>query len=269
MTDHRSEQDNVQCRECGLEILATARICGYCESYQSHWRNELRYFANIAGIFTVIGTAAFFSITLAPSMRQSLFWKDHIEVVKVDGHVVTVANAGDGNVFLFEVVLEGPDPQGLSLEVNDTLPAGAVLQVDGNRSFHLDSDDGFAAGEQFDARVLSDTDPLWGRALAEATWAYETTTEAGLSDMSCFQLVPLSTGGNYWNRLVRMRGEQPTTISVGGRVRGFSLGRGEAFESPFTAEALIIHWFQRTGPGERHWQTDEPLEEGRLRCELY
>ena len=266
MTDHQPDQPMAQCRECGMEILAAARICGYCESYQAHWRNELRYFANIAGVFTVIGTAIFFSITLGPSLRLALFWNDHVEVVSVDGDEATIANAGDGNVFLYEIVFDWPDGRGWARTINDTLSAGSVMRLTGEfdyHHYHLVSDADFEQSEAVALRVLSESDTLWTRALSEAEWAQNRG-----EDMPCFEIVAVTRGGNFWSRYVRLRGSEPTTVPLNGRVRAFSLGRGEVFETPFTIDALLVFVFYETDGTDRDPETGQPYPPGLLLCEV-
>lgn len=218
----------VSCRECGMEILPSARVCGYCECYQTRWRNELRYFANIVGVFTLIGTAVFFSITLAPSLRLALFWTDEVAVLRVDGGNLTLANSGDGKVFIYEVVFSFPGADALTHTVNDTLSPGEVLQIEG-KEYHLASDESLAEGNPpYRLQILSETDSLWSRAAVEAAWEwYERTGDA--VDVSCFQIIPVSEGGNYWNRVRRYVGDDPSSVAIEGQVRGFSLGRARAF----------------------------------------
>jgi hypothetical protein len=51
----RQEQANVwtkACIACREPILPDATLCIYCKSDQSPWRNELRYWAAVAGIFS-------------------------------------------------------------------------------------------------------------------------------------------------------------------------------------------------------------------------
>jgi hypothetical protein len=246
----------IPCRECGQEILETARVCGFCESYQARWRNELRYYANITGIFTFIGTAIFFSITLAPSFRRAVSWEDRVEVLRVDGGQFTLANAGDGNVFIYEIVLDWPTGV-LTRSVNDTLGTGTILQMEGNR-YHLYSDDALMNAESEYLRVLSRSDTLWAQADSGAFWDVNIPLPSGDYDLSCFQIIPLSRGGNYWNRVERFLGREPSSVPLEGRVRAFSLDRGRIFESRFEVEGLLFHVIERTRGGE-----------GLLTCEVY
>jgi hypothetical protein len=272
----------VPCRECGMQVLPDARVCGYCESYQARWRNELRYFANIAGIFTVIGTAIFFSISLAPTLDQALFWTDEIAVLRVDGGNMTLANAGDGKVFIYEVIFRVPGDDPLVHAVNDTLSPGTILQIEGGGFSLLEFDGGLERGDApWNRRLLSADDPLWSQATQEAVWEFYDSgyphpeTGERVQEIDCFQVVSVSEGGNYWTRATRHLGRSPGAVAVEGMVRGYSLHRGAPFETPFQARGLV---FEITGlteagathdEGEIHPLTGDPIPEGLPLCEVF
>jgi predicted nucleic acid-binding Zn ribbon protein len=50
------------CVACGETIPVGAAMCGKCNEYQSTWRNELRYWAAIAGFLAVLGSGAVYMV---------------------------------------------------------------------------------------------------------------------------------------------------------------------------------------------------------------
>ncbi|MFC1791950.1 hypothetical protein ACFL0I_05775, partial [Gemmatimonadota bacterium] len=162
--------------------------------------------------------------------------------------------------------------------VNDTLSPGKVLKIDGRDATILSSDGALEDGVGWQAhRLLSTSDPLWSRAVTEATWeVYQwRTAEEGGPEFSCFYVVPVSRGGEYWTRANVFLGSEPSSMVVEGKVRGYSLHRGTAFESPFSVEGLVLHvsGLTRAGvshqEGEVHPVTGEPIPEGVPICEVF
>jgi hypothetical protein len=56
-----------QCIACQESILLNATLCTHCKSDQAAWRNELRYWAGVVGVFALIASGVAFttSITVA------------------------------------------------------------------------------------------------------------------------------------------------------------------------------------------------------------
>src|SRR5262245_54019590 len=44
------------CIACGTAIAQNLTVCPTCKEYQSRWRNELKYWAAMAGLITLIGS---------------------------------------------------------------------------------------------------------------------------------------------------------------------------------------------------------------------
>ena len=131
--------------------------------------------------------------------------------------------------------------------------------------YHLESDVSFDEYEKRGWRVLTESDSLWSMALDEAVWPHNRWDDS----FPCFEIVALMRGGHFWNRYVRVRGFEPSTLPVVGRVRGFSLAKGSQFETPFSIEALTVFVGERTKAGDVDPATGEDLEPGLLACEVF
>ena len=71
-------QSCVACRE---PILRGAAVCKICKSDQAKWRNELKYWAGVAGILTLVASGIAFTTSLGFQLWQRVF-----------GHEVTITN---------------------------------------------------------------------------------------------------------------------------------------------------------------------------------
>jgi len=49
------------CIACGHQISKAAKVCNECGAHQEPWRNEVKYWAGVAGLITLIGSGLAFS----------------------------------------------------------------------------------------------------------------------------------------------------------------------------------------------------------------
>jgi hypothetical protein len=125
-----------KCIACKNYIPKEANICQGCGSYQNIIKNELKYLANIAAIFAVIGAALAYLINTAPSIKKVLFWNDDIRVISLNtDDKITIGNYGDGDVYLdhlhIHVKSERKNQIHLrKIEINDVLSPGKFLTKD-------------------------------------------------------------------------------------------------------------------------------------------
>jgi hypothetical protein len=122
------------CIACGSELNKGAAVCHACASSQRFWRNELRYWATVAGVFSVIAAMIGYSINVAPEIRKTLLWQDNIEILQFsetgDGAKISIANIGDGPVWVEKLSFQAGGSFAQHLDVARTIQPGDVLNED-------------------------------------------------------------------------------------------------------------------------------------------
>ena len=100
-----------ECKVCGAQIEAIASVCNQCLSYQAVWKNHLRYIANVIGILTIVSGVIVFIISMAPEVRKAIIWRDEIQILSFNSiKAVSIANLGDGEVFVSHIQIESDMP---------------------------------------------------------------------------------------------------------------------------------------------------------------
>jgi hypothetical protein len=106
----KSTSDKVQCIECKENISRAASICIHCSSFQKRWKNTLKYIASIIAIVVVTGTFLVWLVSMLPSIRKIICWKDDVRVIGLNSLGSTiVGNFGDGPIFLSHILVELPE----------------------------------------------------------------------------------------------------------------------------------------------------------------
>lgn len=91
----------MKCIECKSEIPDGASLCSTCNSFQSRWKNWLKFWATVVGVFVVLAGLCTYILANIEVIRKTLFWNDKISVLSLDsGRHIAVSNAGDGDVFV-------------------------------------------------------------------------------------------------------------------------------------------------------------------------
>jgi hypothetical protein len=72
-----------QCIACREQLAAGAAICSKCREYQSRWRNELKYWAAMAGIIALAGSAVIVATGYLKSAKNYI-WPADIVVLDYD-----------------------------------------------------------------------------------------------------------------------------------------------------------------------------------------
>jgi hypothetical protein len=100
-SEKRRESNQAECIACKGALAPGASLCLHCGSFQSGWKNDLRYWATLVGLVAFISTAVAYLFSVGPEIRKTFAWEDRIKVLDVilPGFIV-VANTGDGNVFV-------------------------------------------------------------------------------------------------------------------------------------------------------------------------
>lgn len=70
-----------KCVACRESILTGATVCKVCKSDQAQWRNELKYWAGVVGVFTLVASGVAFTASVGFQLWQRLF-----------GHEITLTN---------------------------------------------------------------------------------------------------------------------------------------------------------------------------------
>jgi hypothetical protein len=120
-----------KCIACRQLILVDATLCVHCKSDQSPWRNELRYFAGVAGIFTLIASGLAFTTSLGFQIWQRIFGHE-LAITNVDPFGRTVVWNLTGNpIYLRTINITSEYPKNdLVWEVHQTIPANKEVDVE-------------------------------------------------------------------------------------------------------------------------------------------
>jgi predicted nucleic acid-binding Zn ribbon protein len=99
-----------RCIACSEPVAISARICSKCKEFQSKWRNDLRYWAGIAGLFVLIGSGLLFS---AGAIRSGIdYWlppKPIISELNSFGRL-SLINMSNQNIWLKHLEIRSTEP---------------------------------------------------------------------------------------------------------------------------------------------------------------
>ena len=119
------------CIACGGELKSGASLCQSCGSSQSFWRNELRYWAAVAGVFSIVAATIGYSINAGPEIRKTLFWNDSIKILRFseseDETALSVVNTGDGPVWIEKLTYQAGGSFKQNIDVARTIEVNGVL----------------------------------------------------------------------------------------------------------------------------------------------
>jgi hypothetical protein len=117
------ENSTKPCIYCGSSIPLSAKLCSVCKSYQSKLRNNLVYFAGIAGLISLLGSAFVYIVSELPNLRKVIAWHDQVKIgsfgaTDTRNFSIAATNIGDGAVILvsIEVYFENGDNAGYPIE---------------------------------------------------------------------------------------------------------------------------------------------------------
>lgn len=124
-SEKRRDSIQIECIACRNGLEAGASLCSHCGSFQSAWKNHLRYWATLVGLVAFIFTAVAYLFSVGPEIRKTFAWEDRIKVLDVilPGFIV-VANTGDGNVFVQKLHWTGNID---NLYSTDTIPINKAI----------------------------------------------------------------------------------------------------------------------------------------------
>lgn len=149
------------CIGCQTLIPEKAKICPECSTRQDARFNNLQIIGTVIGVITAILAFASYIITTVPAVRQTLFWKDNINILSYSDEFVTIGNNGDGDVFMSYIFIQVESTimrRTTTRIINQTIESGKIINVDLK---YLDRHQNFA--------VLSGkTDEEWNNYLMQA-----------------------------------------------------------------------------------------------------
>jgi hypothetical protein len=95
------------CIQCKNEIPQGAKLCTNCGSYQSKFKNHVKYAAIVVGFLAALGTALMHSVSLFPIVQTILFPNPDIEVIGFKSNQrLIIANKGNHELFITHVHYE-------------------------------------------------------------------------------------------------------------------------------------------------------------------
>ncbi len=184
----------------------------------------------------VLGAAAaliVYLIATLPQARRVVAWKEDIRVLQFSSyHNLTLANAGDGPIFLSHIAIEGDVTHPIVKSGKDRFTQTWIANVEiaaGNIAVKPYSDQNVIEAVKL-YRVVSGLDDVaWGRALKAADLA-----ELVISGGSCFIYVVLWNSDPFLLQLRDHLGSSLRTFPAKATLHYFSAGvkRMEALEFP-------------------------------------
>lgn len=108
---HDGDPDLTPCIQCGTEIKTHVSICRFCNSFQEPWRNILRFWGNVVGVFAVVGAAVSFILTNWSEINKVFVTREAVELLGLQasfhGHVsIQLVNSGNTRLWIDTVLLQ-------------------------------------------------------------------------------------------------------------------------------------------------------------------
>jgi predicted nucleic acid-binding Zn ribbon protein len=119
-----------RCIACGEPIFKDASLCKECSSNQKKWRNELKYWAAVAGVLTLVASGAAFTGSLGFQLWQRLFGTE-LAVSEIDPFGKTVVwNLTGDPIYLKTISVRSSAPvTDLTWDVDKTIAARTDIPV--------------------------------------------------------------------------------------------------------------------------------------------
>jgi hypothetical protein len=118
-----------------------ASLCSDCKSYQRIWRNELKYWAGIVGIFALVGSGVAFSFDVGSRLWQRFFGLE-LAISNLDSFGATIIwNFTDKPIQLRILEIKSSAPrENLAWDVYSTISANSSVKIYlreiANKSWH-------------------------------------------------------------------------------------------------------------------------------------
>lgn len=120
-----------KCVACAEPISPEASLCKHCKSDQARWRNELKFWAGVTGVITLIASGLVFTANLGFDLWQRATGRE-IAITNLDPFGETVAwNLSSRPIVLTTVTIVSTAPENrLVWEVHDSIAANGRLPID-------------------------------------------------------------------------------------------------------------------------------------------
>jgi len=98
--------DRRRCDACDMVISSRAIICLHCGSFRAVWKNELRYWSGVVGLFAFIGSAGLFASEFVKTELAQKIGGD-IEILNMDTFgELTVFNNSPTDILIRDVLIK-------------------------------------------------------------------------------------------------------------------------------------------------------------------
>jgi hypothetical protein len=233
--DNDGERDTVKCVECRQPIPAGARVCRNCSSFQVRWKNDLKYISTIVGVLTAIAALIVYFITVMPTLRKNLAWKDHIQVLEfLSNREVVLTNDGDGPVFVSHIAIEASYKTDSGKFFIWTWPVSAEVQAGAIAIRQVVDEHEKTLEKSHSKFVTVDNDTQWSRALRNAGSAL--AVEEGAK---CFVRVIMSESHPLHIQARQTLGPRFRTFPVTARVHYYSLSSQKTIVTEFQVVGML------------------------------
>ncbi len=138
--DLKASENTKLCVYCGSSMSFGASLCPVCRSYQSAWRTTLIYVAGIAGLISLVASAATFIVGKIPDLYRLFNWRDQVTVWRFDTGLypkfsITLSNTGDGPVIVSQIFVILQDGYNVGYPIGQTLLPGESIPIEGGQEF--------------------------------------------------------------------------------------------------------------------------------------
>lgn len=111
------------CTSCQNHILNGAKVCQFCGTKTNRVTRAISFSAQIVGFIVVIASAVAYLAGQVEKLHEYITWKPQVKVLTLDPKSISIANVGDGNVFVDSIEYK------VELETMK-LESGISLQMD-------------------------------------------------------------------------------------------------------------------------------------------
>jgi hypothetical protein len=126
MSEHPSTK---KCIACQGDIPELATVCPHCSTKQDRRLNFLQNVGAVIALISAILAFASYVVTSIPTVRQTLFWKDDVNVLSYSDRHVVIGNNGDGDVFVSYVQIK-TESRSKIVRIAEMVKPGEFIAVD-------------------------------------------------------------------------------------------------------------------------------------------
>jgi len=127
--NHTGPSATTQCISCKSTINTGAELCPVCSSYQSKWKNKLKFWFPMTSLVVL----AIPLITYLWTAIPETFFRDNVNILAFDGNRMTISNDGYGKVYISDVWIKSDDPLidiAMLRQLSKVLDLGEILRIE-------------------------------------------------------------------------------------------------------------------------------------------